>query len=157
MALATLSLGFSLPLRQASSELDAVLDALEKNNPEDAAAARPGSGSDPATADNTNNPSKRRQLDDGDVDSILAALQGTDAEDAAAAGQGQVPGKRATNAELEAILDALNKNNPEDAAAAAGQGDVPDKRESNEDIEAVLDALEKNNPEDAAEADGVLP
>ncbi|KAK8085805.1 hypothetical protein PG997_007076 [Apiospora hydei] len=146
MALATLSLGLTVPKRD--SELDAILAALEQNNPEDAAAARPAS--------DENNPSKR-QLDDADVASILAALQGTDSADAAAAaGEGKVPDKRATDEELAAILDALEKNNPEDAAAA-GQGKVPDKRATNEEIESILDALEKNNPEDAAEADAVLP
>ncbi|KAK7943883.1 uncharacterized protein PG986_012996 [Apiospora aurea] len=110
MALATLSLGLSVPKRDSSSELDAILAALEQNNPGDAAAARPAS--------DENNPSKR-QLDDADVASILAALQGTDSADAAAAaGQVKAPDKRATNEELAAILDALEKNNPEDAAEA---------------------------------------
>lgn len=131
MVLATLSLGLTLPTKsRRQSELDAILAALGQNNPEDAAAALGGSSAntpangqqgdigaiiaaleqnnpeDAAAAASGNGPAgdpRKRQQED--VDAILAALQGTDSADGAAAAMEGKAGKRATNEELEAILE----------------------------------------------------
>lgn len=96
MALATLSLGLSIPKDRRENELDSILAALQQNNPEDAAAA--GSAS-------AGNPRKRQQ---DELAAAIAALQQNNPQDAAAAaaaGQSEAE-KRATNEDLEAILDA---------------------------------------------------
>lgn len=136
MALATLSLGLSIPKDRRASELDSILAALQQNNPEDAAAAA-GSAS-------AGNPRKRQQ---DELAAAIAALQQNNPEDAAAAaGQAGGEEKRATNAELESIIDACKRTSI--LLTIDPEASSPDLQ---------LPTVEKNNPEDAAEADAVLP
>ena len=97
MALATLSLGLSIPKDRRENELDSILAALQQNNP-DAAAASASAG----------NPRKRQQ---DELAAAIAALQQNNPEDATAAanGQGDME-KRSTDAELAVILDACKCN-----------------------------------------------
>ncbi|KAK8070259.1 hypothetical protein PG994_006875 [Apiospora phragmitis] len=98
---------------------------------------------------------------DSELDSILAALEQNNPEDAAAASPASAaaagnPRKRQQEANIAAILAALQGTDSADAAVAAGQGSA-DKRADDAELASILDALKANNPEDAAEAGNVLP